>query len=389
MNKSTPKRISILMLSPQFRPLVGGYERAAERLSGALAKLGVDVTVITERREVTWPAYESVDGVEIHRLSCIYRPHFHMLSSLLAFAWFLLRRGRRFDIWHIHQYGLHAALALALGKLLRRPVVLKLTNSAEQGLSRTLAQGCCSQLLAYLHRQVDAVVALTQETAAEAEAFGIPGRKVHVLGNGVNIEVYRPRSEHERSALKEQLGLGSQRVIMFVGRLSEAKNVEGLLRAWSLTNEKMRLAWQLVLVGDGPLRLVLEQKAHEYLVAESVRFVGQQKNIEEWLGTADVYISTSWHEGLSNTLLEAMATGLPVVATRVSGVAELVVANHAGIAVEIGDMDGVAQGIMVLAEDADKRTNCGEASRRAIESNYSLISVAKRTAAIYHNLLDR
>jgi glycosyltransferase involved in cell wall biosynthesis len=381
--------LSILMISPQFRPLVGGYERAAERLSGALVKLGNGVTVITDRRVASWPSHELVEGVVINRLPCIYRPHLHMLSSLLAFAWFLLWQGRRFDVWHVHQYGLHAALALALGKLLQRPVVLKLTNSGEQGLSRTLAQGCCPQLLAYLHRQVDAVVALTRETAAEAETFGISDGRVHVIGNGVNIEVYRPRSEHERCTLKMQLGLGSEKVIMFVGRLSDAKNVEGLLMAWSLTNEKLRSTWKLVLVGDGPLRHVLEAKALEYLVTDSVRFVGLQKNIEDWLGAADIYISTSWNEGLSNTLLEAMATGLPVVATRVSGIAELVVANQAGITVEIGDMHGVTKGIVVLAGDGDMRTNCGEAGRRAIESNYSLLSVANRTSDIYMKLLDR
>jgi hypothetical protein len=120
MDKTTPQRISILMLSPQFHPIVGGYERAAERLSGALAKLAVDVAVITERREATWPVVEAAGGVKIYRLCCIYRRYLHMVSSLLAFAWFLLWRGRRFDVWHVHQYGLHALLAVALGEALRR-----------------------------------------------------------------------------------------------------------------------------------------------------------------------------------------------------------------------------------------------------------------------------
>src|SRR6266571_4708787 len=130
--------LAVLMISPQFRPLVGGYERAAERLSGALAEAGISVVVITERRDHAWPAVECIDGYKVRRLWCVYRRHLHTISSLLAFARFLLRHGREFDVWHVHQYGFHAALAMALGKVLRRPVVFKLTSSAAMGIERTM-----------------------------------------------------------------------------------------------------------------------------------------------------------------------------------------------------------------------------------------------------------
>lgn len=379
----------VLMIAPQFHPLVGGYERACERLSITLAALGHDVTVMSEQRDLSWPRHETFQGVELRRWWCIYLPGLHVVTSLLGLVSNLLWRGRRYEVWHVHQYGVHAALAVVLGRLLRRPVVLKLTNSSNQGLVRTLAQSRLPGLMAYLHRRVDAVVALTRETAAEAEAFGIPKVRIHLLSNGVNIEIFRPRDEQERNALKDKLGLGAKRVVIFVGRFAEAKNVEGLLKAWSLTNGQMRADWQLLLVGDGPLMHAAEQLSKEYFIADTVGFVGQQKNIEEWMGAAEIYISTSWHEGLSNALLEAMATGLPVVATRVSGVAEIVEANDAGIAVEIGDMDGVASGLMVLANDSNMRNICGNTSRRAIEDNYSVNSVAARTVRIYCSLLAR
>src|SRR4029434_9571185 len=112
------KPIRVLMICPQFRPIVGGYERSAEHLSAALAEAGMRVAVIAERRDPAWPALESIDGYEVRRLSCSYRRHRHAVTSLLSFASFLLRHGREFDVWHVHQYGVHAALAVALGKVL-------------------------------------------------------------------------------------------------------------------------------------------------------------------------------------------------------------------------------------------------------------------------------
>ena len=77
--------VRVLMISPQFRPLVGGYERAAERLSVALAEAGMRVVVIAERRDRAWPAVECIDGYEVRRLSCSYRRHLHVVTSLLSF----------------------------------------------------------------------------------------------------------------------------------------------------------------------------------------------------------------------------------------------------------------------------------------------------------------
>jgi hypothetical protein len=100
------------MIAPQFRPLIGGYERAAERLCAALAERGFQVTVIAERRVRSWPVREIVQGYEVRRLPCLYRRQLHIVSSLLVFGIYMLLHGRRFQVWHVHQYGPHAALAV-------------------------------------------------------------------------------------------------------------------------------------------------------------------------------------------------------------------------------------------------------------------------------------
>lgn len=380
-------KLCILMISPQFRPIVGGYERAAERLSVELVRLGHEVTVITERRDRSWPAREQHDGVMVRRLWCLYRPHFHQVTSLAAFSLFLFTQGRRFHVWHVHQYGLIAVLAVVLGKLLHRPMVLKLTSTKDHGIQQVIADmPLVGSVRAWL-RGVNAVVATTQETRAEAEVFGIPADRVYVVGNGVDTQIFHPRSDNERLDLRRQLRVDADGIVVFVGRLSKEKNPDGLLRAWRLTSPNLPAGWKLVLVGDGPMRGELETLVDEEGVRDTVLFTGMQTNVESWLGAANIYVLASHREGLSNTLLEAMASGLPVVSTQVSGVRETVEEAGAGLVVDVGQMDQLADALTRLANDSSLRSQMGRAGRPAILKTYSIDHVAVLHERLYDKLL--
>lgn len=383
------RKLCILMISPQFRPMVGGYERAAERLSAELVRLGHEVTVIAERWDRSWPDREQQDGVMVRRLWCLYRPHLHQMTSLAAFALFLFTQGWRFDVWHIHQYGPHAVLAVVLGKLLHRPVVLKLTNSKGQGIEQVIADMPLAGLARAWLQKIDAVVATTQETRAEAEVFGIPADRVYVVGNGVDTQIFHPRSDNERLDLRRQLRVDADGIVVFVGRLSKEKNPDGLLRAWQLALPKLSAGWNLVLVGDGPMRSELEAFVDWERLRDTVLFTGLQTNVESWLGAADVYVLASHHEGLSNALLEAMASGLPVVSTRVSGVPETVEEAGAGLVVDVGQTDQLADALIRLANNSSLRCQMGRAGRTVILKTYSIDHVAKLHERLYCNVLNR
>ena len=383
------RKLCILMISPQFRPMVGGYERAAERLSAELVRLGHEVTVIAERWDRSWPDREQQDGVMVRRLWCLYRPHLHQMTSLAAFALFLFTQGWRFDVWHIHQYGPHAVLAVVLGKLLHRPVVLKLTNSKGQGIEQVIADMPLAGLARAWLQKIDAVVATTQETRAEAEVFGIPADRVYVVGNGVDTQIFHPRSDNERLDLRRQLRVDADGIVVFVGRLSKEKNPDGLLRAWQLALPKLSAGWNLVLVGDGPMRSELEAFVDWERLRDTVLFTGLQTNVESWLGAADVYVLASHIEGLANTLLEAMASGLPVVSTRVSGVPETVEEAGAGLVVDVGQTDQLADALIRLANNSSLRCQMGRAGRTVILKTYSIDHVAKLHERLYCNVLNR
>ncbi len=380
--------LSILMLSPQFRPIVGGYERAAERLSIGLAGRGHLVTVVAERRDPSWPVSEVKDGVQVRRLWCLFRKHWHTLTSLSSLLLFLLRHGRRYHVWHVHQYGEAAVLAAALGKLLRRPVLLKLTSTGPQGISTQVSVAWMSRVKQYALRRVDAVIATTREVLAEAIAFGIPENALHLISNGVDTDCFKPRSKEEKGCICRSLGIAAEGVVVFVGRLSEEKNPMGLLEAWKIANRKMPSGWKLVLVGDGPMREQLASRVDAEGLSDSTIVAGYQSNVEEWISAADIFVMSSTHEGLSNSMLEAMASGLPVVSTRVSGSAEILEQTGAGVVVDVGRMDQLADALVRLASDAPLWTRMGEAGRELVRGQFSISHVVVQHEELYLSLLS-
>lgn len=376
----------ILMICPQFRPLVGGYERAAERLSVELGRRGHAVTVLAERRDPRWPAHESCAGYELRRLSVWYRRGWHGLTSLVSHLFWLLLHGRGFDVWHVHQYGAHATVAILLGKLLRRPVALKLTSSGAQGLAVALQELRAHRLHVWAHRRVAACLAVSQETAAEARQFGIPPERIHRVGNGLDLANWPMATEAARSSARARLGLGEGFLAVAVGRLAEVKYPLGLVDAWSkarrLLPDDARLAW----VGDGPLRSTMEAHIRALQLEYAFFLAGHSDTVADWLHAADVFVLSSRNEGMANSMLEAMASGLPSAATAVSGASELLQATGAGLVVPVGDMGALADAIVQLARNPDMRASMGARARQVIETDYSLDVVADRIAAIYRSI---
>ena len=345
------KPIRVLMISPQFYPLVGGYERAAARLSVALAEAGLSVVIIAERRDYAWPALECIDGYEVRRLSCWYRRNLHTITSLLSFAGFLLRHGRAFDVWHAHQYGFNAALVVALGKVLRRPVVLKLMNTRADGIAAAMGSGIAGYILGFLHRRASACIAISDETREEAIRFGVPPERIHLIPNGVIGRQFHPASLEERNAARRALGLNCERLVLYVGRLSPEKNPLGVLDAWAAVDTKAREGALLALVGDGPHRDKVQAKAQAPNLAGGVHVAGHCSNVATWYRAADLYVISSHNEGLSNSMIEALASGLPVISTRVSGSSILVESPTAGLVVDSGNVESLAGAMESLLRD--------------------------------------
>lgn len=268
-------------------------------------------------------------------------------------------------------------LGAAAGLLARTPVVATLHNTRVGGdwnSDRALrAEGVA------LRRLASTVVAVGP-TVAEAQEYRLGGRRAVVVPNATTLP---PASSLERRAqLRRSLGVVSgERVLLAVGRLVTQKGYDDLLSAF-IAVRAARPEAVLVVVGEGELGPALQARAAEAGVEDRVRWLGSRGDVPDLLAAADLYISASLWEGLPMTLLEAMAAGLPAVATA-TGDITTVVTPGSGVLVPTGRPDLLADAAVALLEDPTRAAQVGAAARRRIEEEYTAATWVDRLVRVY------
>lgn len=205
---------------------------------------------------------------------------------------------------------------------------------------------------------------------------GVPRGKIHHIANGVLL-----------NGMVSRVGDGSAFVVGSVGRLEPEKDYEVLLRAFTLARQA-HPALQLVLVGDGSLRPYLEALARRLQVAPWVEFAGHQEAVDRWLARMDCFALPSRYEGCSNALLEAMAAGLPVIATRIEGNAEVIEEGLHGKLVPPRDVEAMAGALLEVCRDPVGACAMGARARARVQERFSVARMARETMALYANLLS-
>lgn len=208
----------------------------------------------------------------------------------------------------------------------------------------------------------------------------VPVRKpVTQIYNGVDAEKYRPGNG--RARIRAEFGLAADTpVIGVVGRLDPIKDHPTLFRAFEIVRTALPEA-RLLVVGDGPERKRLESQA-----GGGVIFLGNRSDAPEILRALDLFVLPSLNEGISNTILEAMATGIPVVATRVGGNPELVEDGHTGILVKPRDFQSMASAILRYLQHPDLRAKHGEAGRQVVLKRFSIEIMVRSYEAVYRRM---
>lgn len=212
--------------------------------------------------------------------------------------------------------------------------------------------------------------------------------KLAQIYNGVDMRRFVSVGQRARS-LPEGFAPADAIVLGTVGRLSGEKDQRTLLQAFILARQQLpEVPLRLVLVGDGPLKAQLEQHAQEAGVASEVWFAGARADIPDLLRSLDIFVLPSLGEGISNTILEAMACGLPVIATNVGGNPELVRENETGALVPAADPKSMAQAIIRYASAPELRVTQGQAARARIEREFSMRNMVDQYMGVYDAALN-
>jgi len=219
------------------------------------------------------------------------------------------------------------------------------------------------------------------------EEVGIPGRKVILVRNGIDLAA--DSCIGDLDSKRRYLNLEPDDVLFItVGRLAKIKNYALLLKALALAAGQVPNV-KLALIGDGPERTKLEQDAQGLGLADRVYFLGERSDVREWLDVAHGFVLPSLYEGISIALLEAMAAGLPAIATNVGGNPEVIIEGENGLLVESGDYESLSRALIKIASDMILRKRMGRAARERAESEFELKQVVRRYEKIYTDILGK
>lgn len=321
------------------------------------------------------------EGVEV---ACLGRRPGRDPRAVLRMAGVLRRRG--IEVVHAHQYTPFFYSALGGVLSLRRPRVI-LTEHGRHfpDVVSPLRRAANRLVLSRLAAAVNAVSAFSASALREIDGFSALG--VDVIENGVHVDRYGPAPD--RAGARKRLGLDPDRLyVANVARLHPIKDQPMLLRAFAEV-AAARPDVDLLLVGDGPMRGELEGMAGALGIAGRVSFLGVRRDVPEILGVADAFALTSISEAASLTLMEAMASRLPVVVTAVGGNPELVRDGREGRLVPRGDAPATARALLEVLDKPEFGRALGAAGQERARRRYRVGRTVDDYRRLYRLLSGR
>ena len=372
-----PASMRLLIINYEFPPLGGGAGNATACLAREWALAGHSVEILTGGFRGL-PAREERDGYTIRRLPTPRAEQGQCsvpeMCMVMAASCIAAVSGPKPDLV-IAFFSIPGGPAAWLLRLLRGvPYIVSLRGGDVPGFdAKNLAalHAITNPLTALIWRNARAVVGNSAGLCQLAKNF-MPGLAVPEIPNGVDTGRFFPATRKPDGTCE----------LLFVGRLAPQKGVDILLNALALIST----GWRLRIAGDGPEREHLSALATTLGLADRVTFLGwtQRDALPELYRSADVFVFPSYDEGMPNVVLEALASGLPIVATRIAGNDQLVVDGENGALVPPGNPAAFANALLPVLADRTLRTAMGESSRRIAVERFSWT----RSAAAYEKLFS-
>ncbi len=382
----------MLMVTGAYYPEMSGAGLQCRALIGACGDR-VRFSVLTTAVDSSLPADDHVDGVPVHRVRVSATSRLGRALAaprLLARA---LRTAARADIVHLHGFSAKSRVVMAIARLLGKPVIIKLTSVGHDDGVAMRRQGGGAF---HSYARADRFVAVSPRFTALHSEAGLPPAALSVIANGVDLERFHPPSPADKAGARRDLGLAEDAlIVLFVGFFSREKRPDVVFEAWTSTFGAVDSA--LVLIGltqspyyeiDPALAGGIRRDAERLHCSHRVMMVERSDAIERYYQAADVLMLPSTREGLPNVVLEAMASGLPCIVSRLPGVTDTLIADgDSGLLIEPGDRAGFAGALTRLLTDAALRARLGAGARAEIEARYSMAATAARYVALYRELL--
>lgn len=386
-------RLGVLMVTGAYYPEVSGAGLQCRELVRTLRDR-VTFTVLTTSTDPLLPVVGEVDGTPVYRVAVDVSRFGSRLRAGLRIARLFVHLRPRFQIVHLHGFSRKTLLVILLARCFRKRIILKLTSAGHDDPLSIRTRG---RLAFWWYSRADLFVGVSSRLQQIYDSSGLPREKFWLIPNGVDLKRFRPGDQCERRALRRELGLDEALpLILFVGFFSHEKCPDLLFEAWTRILFDDSLATGLVFIGatrsryyevDPALARKIQDEAQRLGVEKRVVFVEATHEIEKYYRAADVFVLPSSREGLSNALLEAMATGLPCVASNLRGVTDVVIDNGVnGLLVPPGDVGALEAALRFLLHDPSFALQLGRRARDTVEERYSIAQTASRMLEAYERL---
>lgn len=356
----------------------------ATELGLELAKRGHEVHFITYAQPFRLASF--VENVYYHEVEIPSYPLFDHPPYTLALTVAMHNTAEKhnLDVLHAHYAFPHATSAWLAKQMLGRDDFRVVTTLHGTDITLVGQDPSYHSITEFSIQRSDRLTAVSEYLRRETvEHFDVPAERITVVPNFVDLTAYRRDLEPcHRSKLSEP----GEKIIMHISNFRPVKRVEDVVRVFAGISRRLRS--RLLLIGDGPDRGRAQQLADELGVGKRVLFLGKQESVAELLACADLFLLTSSSESFGLVALEAMACGVPVVATRVGGVPEVVPDGVAGWLAPVGDIEAMVEhSVRVLSDDA--LWNSTSLAARAAAQEYSAESVVPRYEACYQEVLKQ
>jgi glycosyltransferase involved in cell wall biosynthesis len=354
----------------------GGAEKQAQLLGEALVRRGHAVHVVCPR--TVGYRSETINGVRVHRLPRVNARPLRTVSYLPVLCAFLILHLRKYDLVHVHLANLQADVAVAVATAFRRPSYLKLAAGGRLGeIGRLSLVALVTRYYGIRHATL--IQAISDEIASDVMRIGVPAERIRLIPNGV---VPRPRlTPADRASARGRLGLPSDAlVVLFAGRLEREKGVDDLISVWRAGKPEHGV---LLLLGSAGIKDPVSMED----LPDGAEFRPWSSDVASYMAASDIFVLPSHVEGMSNSLLEAMAAGVASISTRVGATPEMIRDGGNGLLVDPGDRDSLAAALEKLAGDRALRIRVGEAARASACETFDIDSVVARIEGAYRSIV--
>jgi len=384
-DKVTKKKLKICMFTYDFPPIPGGIANHVYELSKALIKLGHEVHVVIPRDSFKKKSFEIVEGINVHRVFEIPIKRFLNPLYIISVALKIHKIIKKEDIDIVHN---HSFLYGSIITKMIRNVLIVLTNH-ESGYLEMANKRKYHFFLKFIMSHTNFLIAPSKELTIKPIMLGFPKKQTKFISNGVDIFRFNPNLNGAN--VRNKFKITKDEIVVLCPRRLAPKNgvkyfVESALEVFK-KNKKIKY----IIVGGGFPKEShkLQRFVDKYNLNERVIFTGniKNKNMPAVFAAADIVILPSLIEATSLAGLEAMASGKPLIGTKVGGIPYLIEDNKTGVLIPPKESSAIATAILTLSNNKNLRLKMGKYARKRAEEEFSWIKIAKKTIEVYKSVI--